>query len=492
MVKGKRVLYFTLLIAFVAICYFPVFYKLDVNSIKVWDEARYANNAIEMLETGNILVVKFNGKPDYWNAKPPLMVWAQAITMKCIGINVLAVRLPSALAAVLTIILLILFSTRILKIPIIGYLAALALITSKGYIAYHVTRTGDVDSMLTFLTTLYALSFFAFLLKYPESKTKYLVLFTLALVLASYTKGVAGIIPLTGIFVYFFTQKASIKILTNYQIYLAILAFITLYLGYYLVREHFDPGYIKAVLSNELGFYKNNFHKQEPFLYYINNLINYKFKTYILYALLGIIIGLLQKNKLIRKFTLFATCYVVFFLLVHSLSTNKNYWYDAPAFPFLCLLVAIFIYFVTTEFLFNYLAKKETIKNLVWLIVLLSFFYKPYSNIIDSIKPDKTAYQPEKESTFINKLNKKSPEINAFVVDKHKDEWVDPVLFYMRANKDKQITFRNNSGFFEGELLLSCNQSTIDSIKSKCDYEIVSDMEDCVLIRISRIKSLNE
>src|SRR5687767_10138855 len=46
--------------------------------IRIWDEAIYANNALEMTETGNLLVLHNNGEPSLYNTKPPLNIWLQA------------------------------------------------------------------------------------------------------------------------------------------------------------------------------------------------------------------------------------------------------------------------------------------------------------------------------------------------------------------------------------------------------------------------------
>ena len=36
------------------ISYFPLFYNLDELHIRMWDEAIYANNSIEMMNSGNL------------------------------------------------------------------------------------------------------------------------------------------------------------------------------------------------------------------------------------------------------------------------------------------------------------------------------------------------------------------------------------------------------------------------------------------------------
>ena len=64
------------------------------------DEAYYAEVSREMNGSGDYMVPHFNGKA--WLEKPPLLFWAQCVSFKLFGENEFAVRLPCAIAAALT------------------------------------------------------------------------------------------------------------------------------------------------------------------------------------------------------------------------------------------------------------------------------------------------------------------------------------------------------------------------------------------------------
>ncbi len=179
---------------FALACYFPLFFHLDHMSLRQWDESRRGVNAYEMLNNGNLLVTYFDGQPDMWGTKPPLLIWCQAFFMKMIGPNEIAIRLPSALAGLFTILMMILFSWRVLKRPVVGFLAGLVLLTTKGYVINgHVARSGDFDALLTLWETGYLLSFFTFLIKDDTGQKRKLLYLTAGFVaLAGLTKGVAG------------------------------------------------------------------------------------------------------------------------------------------------------------------------------------------------------------------------------------------------------------------------------------------------------------
>lgn len=64
-------------------------------------EARYANIARVMLETGDWIAPQTAPGAFFW-AKPPLFAWAGAASMALVGHNELGARLPSLVFAVMT------------------------------------------------------------------------------------------------------------------------------------------------------------------------------------------------------------------------------------------------------------------------------------------------------------------------------------------------------------------------------------------------------
>ena len=71
-----------------------------------WDEINFAESAREMLLTGDWFNVQINFEP-FWE-KPPLFIWAQALSMKLFGVSEFAARFPNAVIGIIT--LLVLFN----------------------------------------------------------------------------------------------------------------------------------------------------------------------------------------------------------------------------------------------------------------------------------------------------------------------------------------------------------------------------------------------
>ena len=89
-----------------AVCMF------HLGSFGLWepDEARYAEIAREMLQSGNLLVPHLNYVA--YVEKPPLLYWLTTLSFWIFGVSEFAARLPVALSAVAGIIATYFFSLR--------------------------------------------------------------------------------------------------------------------------------------------------------------------------------------------------------------------------------------------------------------------------------------------------------------------------------------------------------------------------------------------
>jgi len=72
---------------------------LGVRPLAVPDEARYGAIGQEMLERGDFVALRLGGF--HWLEKPPLAIWGIAASIRAFGDNAFAIRLPSAIAALL-------------------------------------------------------------------------------------------------------------------------------------------------------------------------------------------------------------------------------------------------------------------------------------------------------------------------------------------------------------------------------------------------------
>src|SRR5438128_736782 len=85
-------------VAWAGVCWIVVFWRLGWLSLLDPDEAHYAQLTHEMMRSGSWFVPLLDGTP--YIDKPVLFHWLQALAVSLIGETELALRLPSACAAV--------------------------------------------------------------------------------------------------------------------------------------------------------------------------------------------------------------------------------------------------------------------------------------------------------------------------------------------------------------------------------------------------------
>lgn len=99
-----------------------LFYRLGAMALIGPDEPRYAEVAREMLDRGDFITPTLGGKP--WLEKPVLLYWLMAASFSVFGVTEGAARLPSALSALLLVIILYVTGWRLAS-PRFGFVSAL-------------------------------------------------------------------------------------------------------------------------------------------------------------------------------------------------------------------------------------------------------------------------------------------------------------------------------------------------------------------------------
>jgi 4-amino-4-deoxy-L-arabinose transferase-like glycosyltransferase len=102
-----------------------------------------------MVERGDFLTPWFNGKPRF--EKPPLMYWLQTPAVAILGPTETAFRLPSAIAGLVTLLLVYHIASRLVNARA-GLIAAIVLATTFRFVLY--ARQGLTDVPVTALVTL--------------------------------------------------------------------------------------------------------------------------------------------------------------------------------------------------------------------------------------------------------------------------------------------------------------------------------------------------
>ena len=119
-----RPLLLVLAAAVLVLAVFNLTFRLGSEGLTEWDESLYVTTALEIVDSHDWVGTTFRGTLDYSNSKPPLNVWLVALSTRAFGVSLVALRLPSTIAALLTVLVLLLWTWHRFN-PVTGVLSAL-------------------------------------------------------------------------------------------------------------------------------------------------------------------------------------------------------------------------------------------------------------------------------------------------------------------------------------------------------------------------------
>jgi len=361
--------YLVTVLFLILICYLAFFRGLGDYALWDPDEGRSGVIAKEVVASGNWVTLTRNGEPYY--DKPALYFWLVALGLKLLGVHELAVRLPSALAASLTVGIVCLWgcASRGWKL---GLWAGLVLATSVEFVA--LARFGNTDMVFTLFFTA---ALICFLWWKEKGKAKgWLWLFYLLLAPASLTKGPVGVLlPLLIVGTSLGLQKRW-DLLKDMRLPQGIAVVLLASSPWYLLAALRDPDYIKTFLwtHNVLRFFvsQQGIDHPEP-VYFLLLVLAGGFLPWVIF--LPAVLHHLWEHRggQGQEHRLFLVVWVATVLAFFSLAQNKLGTYILPAFPPLALL--------TGDLLVQFIERHESrlwrhrwilYGSLTWLVLLFS------------------------------------------------------------------------------------------------------------------------
>ncbi len=413
-------------LALLAAAYWPLFYKLDAQPLHPWDEAFTAVQALEMQTSDNWLVPTFEHRPDLLNTKPPLMTWLSALCMAVLGPSELAVRLPSALAGLATVLLLYGIGTWGLGNRLLGLAAAGILLTSPAYTGYHITRSGDTDALLTLWTTLACWACYRWSLR-PTAWAPLLTL-AAAFVLMIYTKSVQGLLIVPGLVVFLLIGAGGagrLRPLLSGRVVPVAAGALALCLGYYLLREVYESGYIARVARAELfNRFTDAYDRHSgPLSYYLELGARERYVPW--FWLLPLALGALVLR---RRSDLPTVGWHAFpalgYLLLISVARTKAEWYDAPLYPLLALGV---VALVVEPALQQLSTRREPVALVLLGLVLLLPYRASIQRVEHAERP--LEWYAVHYATYLERLQRERPQIRRLWVPVQE---FNPSLYFHR------------------------------------------------------------
>lgn len=170
------------------IALFIVFAHLGEGHLANFDDCYYAEKAKEMVRSDDWATPQYDGQVSLDN--PPLFLWLMAGSFLLLGVRDYAAILPSAIAGVLSVVLLHRLALRLRLGAFAAGAAAVVLLTTQYFLKYSRHAMFDV-----FLTLLFLLAIAAYL-RAREGRAGFYLLLGVLTGLGVLTKNVLGLFPL--------------------------------------------------------------------------------------------------------------------------------------------------------------------------------------------------------------------------------------------------------------------------------------------------------
>ncbi len=331
--------YFLILIAGGFLC----FANLGSHPIYILDEAKNAEAAREMFVNGNWIVPTFNG--ELRTDKPPLHYWFMMISYKFFGVNAFAARFFSAFFGVLTLISSYHFTKKFISRRIA---AITAFILCSAIFFMQEFHLAVPDPYLIFFVSFALFTFYDF---YKFGTKSSWLLFYVALGLGILAKGpVAVALPGLIIFIFLLMKKEinwdSIKKINPFPGGLLTLGISVPY--FYLVHKATNGAFTEGFfLQHNLRRFSGEMegHGGLPFVtwaFVLLGLLPYSF-----FIIQGFVQGWKQRKT--NDFVLFSFLVSTVFVIFFSISMTKLPNYPMPGYPFIAVLIAVYLNGILTK-----------------------------------------------------------------------------------------------------------------------------------------------
>jgi 4-amino-4-deoxy-L-arabinose transferase-like glycosyltransferase len=304
-----------------------LFFRIGSTPLHSWDEAVYAQSAKEMVQGGD-------WRTPHWNQqiflqKPPLFIWATALSFGLLGVSETSARAVSALSG-MGCVLLVLLIVRLFASEFTASFASLILLSSFSFNLN--ARTGMTDVMLTFfmLSAIYA-----YLRSAHDTRWWWLV--GSASGLALMTKG-AGALPLFVSLAIVIVWRDSSTV-RKQDFWLGVGLCVIIGGAWHLLMlslhgQVFIADYFKSQVMNRTLELMDSPQARHGAFYYPATLILGFFPGCLLLPFA--IIGWLRARSMPLMLPVFAIAVFVLF----SFASTKHQWYMIPIFPILSIVAA--------------------------------------------------------------------------------------------------------------------------------------------------------
>ena len=347
------------LLLYLTIVSFFLMSGIQVPMLLDWDENIYAEASKQMLIRQDYLNIYINDAP--FAEKPPFFFWMQTLSYHLWGVNEFSARFPSALIGIFMALLLIYFGQKLVAFKL-GLFWSAVFITS--FLPSILAKAAVIDHTFNFFITIGAFSLYFYDQSLKFQKWKWLIIASIAMGLATLTKGpLGGVIPLASFIIYKIFYRSS-KIAFSHFLVCSLVSLSIATCWYWINWIIYGSEFLERFIEFQLKLFSQSLEgHQGPFYYHLIIAI-FGFAPWTAF-LLGFQKTLLNKKFYAREIIILCLGWIAFVLVLFSLVQTKLPHYSASIYIPLSLLVALILY--------QYNQKLMIIKK-VRIIIGLSFF----------------------------------------------------------------------------------------------------------------------
>jgi 4-amino-4-deoxy-L-arabinose transferase len=353
---------------------------LGIRPMVTPDEPRYAEIAREMIASGNWISAHLNGVR--YLEKPVMGFWSIACAMKLFGVNSFSARLPSALAAGLTGLLLFYLVRRETQDRYSALLAAVIFLTFG--MVYVLGTFCIPDAVFTlFVAATLIFFFFSYREQHLTKKVLFLSLAGVFLGFGFLTKGLVALaIPVLVVIPFMIWERRFVDLLKTFWIPIVAAVIVALPWSILIHFENSDFWHYFVWVSHIARFTgeesSTNLHT-EPFWYYLPILLGGMLPWSVL---LPSVVSGTKREHLTMPLFRFSLCWLIFPLVFFSISSGKLGTYILPLMPAAALLFTIGLvsFFQTAQnrsFSYSAVFLGAALGMIALYLIVASFFNNP-------------------------------------------------------------------------------------------------------------------
>lgn len=325
--------------------FFLLFNGLGLTKLTNWDEAWYADISRGMFRSGNIITPIFNEEPFF--DKPPLCFWLSGIAFNIFGVSEFSARFFSALSGV-GVGVIVYYLGRLLFNNAVATVSFTIIASTIGFL--YRSRTGNLDTMLTFFLTL---SIFSFYQGYIRKSKNWFYILGVSIGLGFLTKGAVlfGFPILAAFYVVIKKDYVTLR-----RLIIALMIGFSISLGWTIISIIVNgQKFIKDFYLNQTGKISTTSYFWQNFsLEYINHLKSgLKFWFLLLIPSLFYVL-----NKWRSSSSILLVIYFLLFFTLLMFSENKSNWFLVPLYPILAMIIGYSLFDLVKKFVKQKYASK--------------------------------------------------------------------------------------------------------------------------------------